>query len=143
MKNPIKLIQERYREWRDQRFLKRHHCETWEQYHRWYDPDIARRASDITNWYHGYPYVHRIESYHHYAYRLIRDYGPGGVMYGYYDIDEWCRDNCQGKFRSELHRVSWNHWSQRWEMDELGGGDYVFFAFKDQQDYLLFALRWS
>jgi hypothetical protein len=144
MKNPIKLIRERYREWRDQRFLRRHHCENWEQYNRWYDPDIVRRASDITNWYQGYAYVHCIESYqHHYAYRLIYDYGPGGVRYGADEIDDWCRANCQGKFRSESHRVSWNQWSQRWHMDEMGGSDLVFFAFKDEQDYLLFSLRWS
>jgi hypothetical protein len=30
-----------------------------------------------------------------------------------------------------------------WEVNELGGGDYIFFACQDPRDYTLFLLRWS
>jgi hypothetical protein len=30
-----------------------------------------------------------------------------------------------------------------WTINELGGGDHVFIAFKNEQDLIMFALRWS
>jgi len=33
--------------------------------------------------------------------------------------------------------------ANEWEVNELGGGDYIFFACQDPQDYTLFLLRWS
>ena len=139
----IQHIRQRYQTRRDQRFLKKHHCDTWEQYHRNYDPDVWRGCDRVKDWYHGYPHVHCIDNQHHYAYKLLYDHGPGGYRYGYDDIWKWCKENCKNKYRPDIHRVMKNHWSDQWEMNELGGGDYVFFAFKDERDYMMFLLRWA
>jgi hypothetical protein len=31
----------------------------------------------------------------------------------------------------------------QWEINELGGGDYIFAAFKNEQDFNWFLMRWS
>jgi hypothetical protein len=31
----------------------------------------------------------------------------------------------------------------QWEFNDIGGGDYIFAAFKDEQDFVMFALRWA
>lgn len=136
-------LKEQYKEWRDQRFLKKNHCKTWYEYNRRFSPDVCYRSTDIKNFYLGYPFVHCIESNEHFAYKLIYDYGPGGYRYGYKDILDWCKENSQGKYRADIHRVMKNTWSGRWVINELGGADYVFFAFNESKDYVNFLLRWS
>ena len=136
-------IQTMYQACKDERFLKKHHCVTWEQYHRNYDPDVWRACSRIKEFYHGYPYVHCVERGNHFAYELLYDYGPGGLKYGYNDILDWCKENCKNKYRADVHRVMWHQWMKEWETNEIGGSDYIFFAFKDKHDYVNFLLRWA
>lgn len=137
----IDEIKEKYKYYRDRAFLKKHGCETWEEYNRRYDPDYNIRATRIKDIYHGYPYVYRFDYNQHFAYRLLYDYGPGGQRYGYHDINDWCNDNLSGKFRFDGHRVI--KYNNEWEVNELGGGDYIFAAFEDEKDYTYFLLRWS
>jgi hypothetical protein len=30
-----------------------------------------------------------------------------------------------------------------WEFNDLGGGDYIFVAFNNEKDYMMFLLRWA
>jgi hypothetical protein len=30
-----------------------------------------------------------------------------------------------------------------WHINELGGGDYIFIAFKDEVDFMMFMLKWA
>ena len=138
----IQRVQHRWHEWRDQRFLRRHDCETWKQYHRMYDPDVVRGSTRIQDWYRGYSHFHCFDSYDHPAYDIIYDYGPGGVRWGYDVMHDWCEANCQGKWRMDIHEVSKDSWSQEWE-STIFGNNWIFFAFQDQQDYMMFVLRWS
>lgn len=139
----IDHIQQRYRDWQDRRFLKRHYCDNWRQYHHRYDSDISRGSSLSRDWYRGYEYVHCFESYEHYAYKLLLDYGPGGHKNGFDAIYEWCDANCQGKWRLDIHEVFWHDHEQDWYINNISGRDLVFFAFKDEADFLHFLLRWS
>jgi hypothetical protein len=56
----------------------------------------------------------------------------------------WCKENLKGKFRFDYHRVincpatAWE-----WEINELGGLDYVFFACQDPEDFFIFKLTWG
>lgn len=132
----IDQIKQRYREWKEQRFLKKHGCETWEQYHRRYDPDYNIRATRIKDYYHGYPYQHCFENRQHQIYWW--DLGIDGSK----EIVDWCEENCEDKFRFDCLRVIKNYWG-KWEVNEISGGDYCFVAFKNKQDFLMFMLRWS
>lgn len=140
----IDWAKQRYKAWKDTRFLKRHNCDNWQQYHRQFDPDYDIRASRVKDYYHGYPYWHVFERHGHYCYQLLYDYGPGGHRYGYHDIIDWCQANCKNKHRTDFLRViqapSTNN---QWEINEIGGGDYIFVAFKDERDFVLFTLRWA
>lgn len=134
-------LRAKYRAWRDRRFLQRHGCDSWEQYNRVFDPDYDIRASRVADYYHGYLCWHVFDNHNHCCYDLVYDYGPGGYRYGYHEIIDWLKDNCQAKYRVDLMRTYYT--GTEWIMNEIGGGDYVFVAFKSEQDATLFKLRWS
>lgn len=134
----LTTIKQKIQAWKDKRFLARHGCEDWRQYHYIYDPDVERRCSRIQDFYKGYPYWYVFENREHQIYWWDMAYD------GSREIVEWCEQHCKDKFRFDAHRVmkapatAW-----QWEMNELGGGDYYFAAFKNERDFNWFVLRWS
>lgn len=137
-------IRARIRRWKAERKLKRSGYTSWEQYRRNRDPDLWRVASRVKDFYQGYPYVYCFEDRNHYAYELLYDYGPGGIKYGSDDIYDWLDKNATFTSRLDVHRViKYPSTSNQWEFNDLGGGDYVFAAFKNERDYVHFLLRWS
>ena len=132
----IKPLKDRYRGWSDARFLKKHGCESWAQYHRKYDPDFNIRATEIPRIYFGYPYVYCFEDRQHEIYYWDM------AIDGTYRITKWCEENLKHKFRFDFHRIV-KATNGNCITNELGGGDYIFAAFKDQRDYAHFLLRWS
>jgi hypothetical protein len=124
--------------------LHRHGYKNWDMYVRMTDPDIFWGATNMVDFYHGYPYVYCIENRNHLAYH----WEPGRD--GDYQLQQWCRGACKDKFRVDWHRVSQQTpignngvEAPEWWIDEFGGVDHVFAAFKSQCDYTWFALRWS
>lgn len=134
-------LKARIRKYKSDRFLKKHGCDTYRQYNRRYDPDYSYRANRVIDSYFGYQHIYCFPN-KHYAYETLYDYGPGGYRDGYHEIVEWCEKHCKHKFRFDFKRVLQNYWGE-WENNEIGGGDYLFVAFKDERDYLHFMLRWS
>ncbi len=131
-------ISKAYRNWSDQRFLKKHGCNNWEQYNRRYDPNVVYGATRIKDFYHGYSNVYCFENHKHIIYEW--DIAFDGI----YVATEWCKENLKGKYRFDFHRVMRApSTASEWEVNELGGGDYIFFACKDPRDYTLFLLRWA
>jgi len=133
----IAKIKHRYLNWKEKRFLKKHGCENRAQYERRYDPDYNIRASRIKEYYHGYPYVHCVTDRDHTAY--FWDLGWDGQ----HVIHKWCKENCKDKFRMDFLRVLKDRYTSEWHINELGGGDYIFIAFKDDRDMMWFKLRWE
>lgn len=140
----VEDIRATYKFYRDRAFLKKHGCETWQEYNRKFDPDYNPRASRIQDYYHGYPYVYCFENYQHdiYFWDVYRD--------GTFVISKWCEKNLQGKFRFDGHRVHKQtpigingSEDSEWFINEIGGKDYIFGAFQNEQDYLHFMLRWA
>lgn len=125
--------------WQDSRFLKKHGCENWQQYHRWYDPDISPRSSRVRDFYRGYPYLYCFESRQHDVYSWNLDCDGRRTAVG-----RWCDEHCSDKHRMDMFRViKCPATSNEWEMNDLGGGDYIFAAFKNERDFLMFTLRWA
>lgn len=108
----------------------------WEHYRRQYDADHNYRASRVKDYFHGYPYVYVFENHNHDIYYW--DIAVDGI----YVASQWCEKNCKDKYRFDFLRVYQNYWGD-WEINEIGGGDYIFAAFKNERDYMLFMLRWS
>ena len=141
---PTRRILARLRKLRAERKLKKSGYKSWEHYRRWNDPDTLCRATRVKDFYHGYKYVHCFEDRNHYAYELLYDYGPGGIKYGDDEIVEWLDKNAKFTSRIDMHRViKCPATADQWEFNDLGGGDYIFVAFKEEKDYMMFLLRWS
>ena len=136
--NSFMTLIEKYRAWKEKRFLRKHGCETREQYNYRYDTDINNRATKIKNFYQGYPYIYCFEDHNH----MVYDWD---IVYdGIYVATNWCKENLTGKFRFDFHRCTRApSTANEWEVDGLGGGDFIFFACKDPKDYTLFLLRWT
>ncbi len=112
---------------------------TEEEFQKYEDPDRNIRATRIKDYYHGYPYFCVFES----------SRGDPWTRYNtwldaYQAMEEWCKENCDSKWRTDIHRVfravSTNN---EWELNDLGGGDALFFAFKDVNDAFMFKLKWG
>ena len=135
-------IKARIRKWLSERKLKKSKYETWSRYRHNRDPDVERYANYVDDFYKGYAYVYACKNPNHYAYQLLYDYGPGGPRYGYDEMKEWCHDKIRWNFRCDVHRVYENQ-DGRMELNDIGGYDIIYFAFKREQDFTHFLLRWS
>jgi hypothetical protein len=135
----IEQLKKRWKGYKEKRFLETHGCKTWREYERRYDKDIGPMARWAHTFYHGYPYIFPLDP------QGLRDYGMLGVM-PYHDLVdqmmEWCEQNCQGKWRNDWHRGFWDGHGN-YELNGIGGGDIMFFAFKEEADYVWFTLVWS
>jgi len=135
-------IKARLRKWRTERKLKKSGYLTWRAYKHSRDPDVAKYAQYVEDFYTGYPYVYACKYPTHFAYQFIADYGPGGQVYGYDEINDWCHDKIKWNFRCDIHRVYENQWGKM-EFNDIGGYDIIYFAFKREQDFTHFLLRWA
>lgn len=142
-------LKERWAAWREARFLKKHHCETRAQYEHRYDKDVNSYANHITEYYHGYPFIHSFKSSHSTPFDQFGDW-----LEGLSALRGWCDEHCKAKWRADIIRVSIRDGGPGpgarlrmvdgdWMMDEMGGGDVLFFAFKSEEDMLWFSLRWA
>ena len=140
----IKRLKERYKGWKEKRFLEAHGCDTWRQYERKHDPDVGYMARWAHTYYYGYPHVLPIEP------QKFSDWALGGTIFQLVDkMTEWCEQNCQGKWRNDWHRGFWDG-QGNYEFNGIGGGsmilpggDVMFFAFKEESDYVWFTLTWQ
>ena len=135
----IKRLKERYKGWKEKRFLEAHGCDTWRQYERKHDPDVGYMARWAHTYYHGYPHVLPIDP------DKFINWVRGG-RHPYHELVdnmmEWCEQNCQGKWRNDWHRGFWDG-QGNYELNSIGGGDIMFFAFKEEADYMWFTLTWQ
>jgi hypothetical protein len=137
LKGYFETLSKKYHEKKRKRFLKKNGCESEEEYARRFDPDVIYRATQITNWYEGYPYVRTFED----------PLGDIWTKYGDWlqaldEMDNWCKENIKHKYRYDVHRVIKTEYNG-YCLNDIGGLDYVFFAFKDEKDFMWFALRWG
>lgn len=110
---------------------------TEEQYQNYNDPDRNLRASRIKDYYHGYTYITTFES----------SRGDPWTRYpswidAYSAIETWCKENCKDKWRTDIHRVI-KDYCNNWQLNDIGGGDALFFAFKSEEDAFMFKLKWG
>lgn len=139
----IEFIKSKYNSWNERRFLKKHGCDNWKQYYHRYDSDVNHRATEIKQYFCGYEFVYRFD-HGHQVYDWDIWYSGWGAVY------DWAVDNCRGKFRFDALRVMPQNGigldgkaETVWFINELGGGDYIYVAFKDPKDYTMFLLKWT
>jgi hypothetical protein len=141
----IEQLKKRWKGYKEKRFLENYGCKTWREYERRYDPDVAQYARWAHTFYHGYPHIHPIEPQglnltQISAHKLHTS--PGSVWVNYHvKMVDWCEQNCQGKWRNDWHRGFWDGHGN-YELN-ISSGDIMFFAFKEEADYIWFTLVWS
>lgn len=135
----IDQLKQRYKDHNERRFLKAHGCKTWAEYARRFDPDIGPMARWAHTYYHGYPYIFPLEPD---GYRDLHYHGVYPYIEAAGQIAQWCEKNCKGKWRNDWLRGLWDH-QGNYEFNEIGGGDIMFFAFKEESDYVWFRLTWE
>jgi hypothetical protein len=132
----------RIRKKRAEKKLKKSGYTSWRYYKHCRDTDVQKYANYVEDFYKGYPYVYAIKNYKHYAFLRLADYGPGGQWFGYDEMTEWCEEKIRWNYRRDIHRVIENA-SGLTEFNDIGGSDYIYFAFKNEKDFTHFLLRWS
>jgi len=110
---------------------------TEEEFQKYEDPDRNISASRIKDYYHGYPYIVVFTTSRGDPWTRYLDW-----LTAYSAIETWCKENCEDKWRTDIHRVIQDYWGN-WEMNDIGGGDALFFAFKDVNDAFMFKLKWG
>lgn len=95
------------------------------------DTGINLRASTVREYFQGYKYVVTLP---------WRDESPDDMQK---EIYCWLDENHIMEFTHNILRVSSSyHSADVYVIDEMGGGDLWFWAFKNERDAMLFALRW-
>lgn len=144
-------LRARYRKWSAERKLEKSGYRSWRAYRHNRDNDVYPRADKVSDFYSDkYKYIYRIDNYKHFAYECVRDYGPGGLVFGYEDMRDWCELKCRFKYRMDIHRaykqtgigINGDTHEDYW-FNDIGGSDFVYFAFQNEQDFAHFLLRWS
>ena len=116
------------------------------------DPSVAdlvwHGANKVVDYYSKtYPYVFSIpwQCHNNEYWSMYSDSHVGAEA-----LAAWCADHCQKRYRWDYLRVNLQHGigvgghiSSDYFFDEMGGGDVLFFAFEDSQDFCFFALRWG
>jgi hypothetical protein len=127
----IEKLKQRYKGYKEKRFLETHGCKTWREYELKHDPDIGYLARQSHTFYHGYAQVFPVEplGYDPYMNRINQ-------------MVKWCEKNCQGKWRNDWLRGFYDQ-QGNFEFNGIGGVDLMFFAFKEESDYVWFTLVWS
>lgn len=135
----------KYKNWKTKRFLDKHGCTTQKQYDRLTDPDVFHHADKINHFYHGYSHVYCCERDDHPVYNFGADFSIGIE-----EVTRWAENNLKHKWRYDGHRVMHQtgigidgSTEREWWFNDIAGGDYYFFAFTDERDYMMFLLRWA
>lgn len=122
------------REYKLNRFLKKHGCETIEEYNHNFDPDINKGASTVDTFYFNYPYIVKIPN----------TYALSDFYIGIHILTLWCKHYCKQKWRHDWHRVNTTYqwWDDKYhsEINGIAGEDNIYFAFQSEKDYNWFIL---
>lgn len=94
------------------------------------DSGINFRANSVSDYYKGYPFVSRWE------------YGTNRNYESIAEAQIWCDENCKGKYTNHIHRVIFDQWNGGWIFNNIGGLDYCFWAFENEEDAVMFSLKW-
>ena len=134
----IRALKDRWKGWREKRFLENYGCKTWREYELKYDNDYNPRGKRLKReQYHGYPHVFIMT-------RIPDSFQAWDYHFAVKEIAKWCEENCVEKWRHDWHRIIEDIWIDgEWEENGIAGLDAMCFAFKDSKDYTMFLLRWS
>lgn len=118
---------------------------TEEEWQKHQDPNHNPNADSIRQFYHGYKYLHEFTNTQHFPFTNF-----SSLTQAINTLHHWCNENCISSWREDILRVhkqsgiNWNNSiEETWFLNELNGKDVLFYAFKNEQDFLMFKLKWT
>jgi hypothetical protein len=133
----IEVFRKKYQVWQFNREFKKSGYTSAQAYLKTIDSDVCYRATTISTFYSGYPYVFRMENY------------PEPFNLHLENINQWGNEYCKDKWRMDWHRIDCyfdldgNIYSISEDFNDFFGSDFMFVAFKNERDYNWFLLKWS
>lgn len=118
------------------KILKDSGCRSWYEYWMVNDPDMNINGKSVQECYVGYASIIEV------PYSLVMrqpSFDQGFVSDGTYEFREWCKQNCEGKFRVHWHRTRKDGTFDHFDGD---GGEAVYAVFKNETDAARFVLMW-
>jgi hypothetical protein len=139
----IESLKQRWKAYKHQRYLKKMGW-TEELFQRRTDPRVIYQAQTLNGFYSGYKHLH------------IYDDSRSGPFNGrnwpevYQEMNVWCRANITGAWRDDIHRCyeqtgigANGELSKEFWLHDIGNVDLLVYAFENERDYFMFALRWA
>ena len=115
------------------------------EWQRYYDLDYDPNADSIQRFYHGYKYLHEFTDTQHFPFTNF-----SSLTLAITTMHNWCNENCISSWREDMlrvHKQSGINWDcnieENWFLNESIGKDVLFYAFKNEQDFLMFKLKWT
>ena len=137
----LDFVRSKYQHWVDKRFLKKHHCRSWEQYNHIYDPRINREAENLVDYYVGYTAI--VHARYAIVSNLLSWHDPLGASP--YELTNWCKEHCKDEFRLDHIRGSFINSKFVMSTDSIHNAlqtaEY-FMAFNSEKDAMIFKMRW-
>jgi|TARA_R110000782_G_scaffold214567_1_gene302373 hypothetical protein len=140
----LRFVKSIYKKWVDKRYLKKHNCESWEQYNHIYDPYIDHDAKNVRDYFFGY------SSIVHVRWAVVSNLPSWHEFHAQppYELTKWCKENCADDFRLDQIRGSFVNSKFVLATVSIDSDNIfrvpveVFLAFKSEKDALLFKLYW-
>ncbi len=139
----IESLKQRWEAYKHQRYLKKMGWAE-ELFQRRTDPRVIYQAQTLSGFYPGYKHLH------------IYDDSRSGPFNGrnwpevYQEMNVWCRANLTSAWRDDIHRVNEQHgigidgtFTRELYINDLGPYDVLVYAFENECDYFMFALKWA
>ena len=96
------------------------------------------RARYIKDFYHG-SHIAIFESSHSHP---LNQFGTWLDTDFHYEMGDWCQENCKDEWHTDIYRVI-KTFKGEWKIDDDDGTDVLVFAFRSQEDAVMFTLKWS
>ena len=84
----LRFVKSIYKKWVDKRYLKKHNCESWEQYNHIYDPYIDHDAKNVRDYFFGY------SSIVHVRWAVVSNLPSWHEFHAQppYELTKWCKE---------------------------------------------------
>lgn len=133
--NIFSFLNEKYKKWKEKRFLKMHGVSSWKDYNYYYDKDRDNTQTLIKKIYHGYKVIIVIPNP-----KFISDII--GVVPDSQKLWTWANQNCESKFRIDVVPIYETKYGELVYGGNVGSEE-IIVAFKNKEDAINFIMTYD
>ena len=105
----------------------------------WYEVNVNYRAQDIKSTFEKFEYVFEVNPQTFFDPAEPFAWVPCPNAQQYFWPQRTLGENAVWRYE----RVTWDQWTERWHLDELGGTERVFVATNNSRDAVMMALKYT